>query len=222
MIENGEILKQKESLDTKEHLVNIVQENSRDKKSALQTQASTTPSLDDFLSSVAVFGAIMFFYFLCDDAHYFPASERTYSRDLFFFLTLLLFGVAAGFTKKETADKILNREQTEEWKGWMQVMFVWYHYFKAAETYNAIRVFIAAYVWMTGFGKYFCNGTNAQIWLNLDRHFEDDIFWTEYVTFVTHSIISNTISEPPPPPDPFSPLPTVEKINFVSQEVEPF
>ena len=56
-------------------------------------------------------------------------------------------------TRKETTDKILNREQTEEWKGWMQVMFVWYHYFKAAETYNAIRVFIAAYVWMTGFGK---------------------------------------------------------------------
>lgn len=161
MIENGEILKQKESLDTKEHLVNIVQENSGDKKSALQTQASATPSLDDFLSSVAVFGSIMFFYFLCDDAHYFPASERTYSRDLFFFLTLVLFGVAAGFTRKETADKILNREQTEEWKGSMQVMFVWYHYFKAAETYNAIRVFIAAYVWMTGFGEYFCNGTDA-------------------------------------------------------------
>lgn len=161
MIENGDILKQKESLDTKEHLVNIVQENSGDKKSALQTQASTTASLDDFLSSVAVFGSIMFFYFLCDDAHYFPASERTYSRDLFFFLTLVLFGVAAGFTRKETADKILNREQTEEWKGWMQVMFVWYHYFKAAETYNAIRVFIAAYVWMTGFGEYFCNGTDA-------------------------------------------------------------
>ena len=180
MIENGEILKQKESLDTKEHLVNIVQENSGDKKSALQTQASPKSSLDDFLSSVAVFGSIMFFYFLCDDAHYFPASERTYSRDLFFFLTLLLFGVAAGFTRKETADKILNREQTEEWKGWMQVMFVWYHYFKAAETYNAIRVFIAAYVWMTGFGKYFCNGTNAQIWLNLDRNFEDATFWTEY------------------------------------------
>jgi len=61
--------------------------------------------------------------------------------------------VAAGLTRKETPDKILNREQTEEWKGWMQVMFVWYHYFKAAETYNAVRVFIAAYVWMTGFGK---------------------------------------------------------------------
>lgn len=29
-----------------------------------------------------------------------------------------------------------------------------YHYFEAREFYNAIRVFIAAYVWMTGFGNF--------------------------------------------------------------------
>jgi hypothetical protein len=29
-----------------------------------------------------------------------------------------------------------------------------YHYFVAKEMYNAIRVFIAAYVWMTGFGNF--------------------------------------------------------------------
>lgn len=44
------------------------------------------------------------------------------------------------------------RDQTEEWKGWMQVMFVWYHYFAAEEWYNYIRVCVACYVWMTGFG----------------------------------------------------------------------
>uniref|UniRef100_A0A175YPR4 Cas1p 10 TM acyl transferase domain-containing protein n=1 Tax=Daucus carota subsp. sativus TaxID=79200 RepID=A0A175YPR4_DAUCS len=46
------------------------------------------------------------------------------------------------------------RHQTEEWKGWMQVLFLMYHYFAATEFYNAIRVFIAAYVWMTGFGNF--------------------------------------------------------------------
>lgn len=35
-----------------------------------------------------------------------------------------------------------------------QVLFLLYHYFAAAEIYNAIRVFIAAYVWMTGFGNF--------------------------------------------------------------------
>lgn len=49
---------------------------------------------------------------------------------------------------------IADRHQTEEWKGWMQVLFLMYHYFAAAEIYNAIRIFIAAYVWMTGFGNF--------------------------------------------------------------------
>lgn len=35
-----------------------------------------------------------------------------------------------------------------------QVLFLMYHYFAASEIYNAIRVFIAAYVWMTGFGNF--------------------------------------------------------------------
>ena len=36
----------------------------------------------------------------------------------------------------------------------LQVLFLMYHYFAASEIYNAIRVFIAAYVWMTGFGNF--------------------------------------------------------------------
>jgi hypothetical protein len=35
----------------------------------------------------------------------------------------------------------------------LQVLFLIYHYFAATEIYNSIRVFIAAYVWMTGFGN---------------------------------------------------------------------
>lgn len=50
--------------------------------------------------------------------------------------------------------EVLNRDQTEEWKGWMQFMFLNYHYFHAEETYNAIRIMITCYVWMTGFGNF--------------------------------------------------------------------
>ena len=35
-----------------------------------------------------------------------------------------------------------------------QVLFLLYHYFQTYQLYNAIRVFIAAYVWMTGFGNF--------------------------------------------------------------------
>ncbi|KVI00825.1 Cas1p 10 TM acyl transferase domain-containing protein [Cynara cardunculus var. scolymus] len=90
---------------------------------------------------------------------------QSYNRDLFLFLYLLLIIVSAMTSLKKHSDKsafsgksilYLNRHQTEEWKGWMQarVLFLMYHYFAATEIYNAIRVFIAAYVWMTGFGNF--------------------------------------------------------------------
>ena len=37
---------------------------------------------------------------------------------------------------------------------WLQVQFVWYHYFDAQEVFNSIRCYIGAYVWMTGFGMH--------------------------------------------------------------------
>ncbi len=61
---------------------------------------------------------------------------------------------AFGSLHEPKAPTLLNRDQTEEWKGWMQVMFLLYHYFEARELYNAIRIFIAGYVWMTGFGNF--------------------------------------------------------------------
>lgn len=50
--------------------------------------------------------------------------------------------------------EVLNRNQTEEWKGWMQFMFLLYHYCHAEDVYNAIRIMITCYVWMTGFGNF--------------------------------------------------------------------
>jgi hypothetical protein len=116
-------------------------------------------------------GAIVtWFYFA--DRHLSATKGRTdgartvkhYSRDTISFLFGTL--VAAGFLtsyfsspstpsrRHEASASILSRDQTEEWKGWMQVLFLMYHYFAATEMYNAVRIFIAAYVWMTGYGNF--------------------------------------------------------------------
>ena len=50
------------------------------------------------------------------------------------------------------ANEILNRDQTEEWKGWMQCVLLLYQYHEAAELYNVTRALMTSYVWMTGFG----------------------------------------------------------------------
>ncbi|KAK1316861.1 hypothetical protein QJS10_CPA05g00169 [Acorus calamus] len=109
------------------------------------------------------FGILLAYFYICDRTNFFGESKKSYNRDLFLFLYFLLIIVSAMTSFKLHNDKsaftgksilYLNRHQTEEWKGWMQVLFLMYHYFAATEIYNAIRVFIAAYVWMTGFGNF--------------------------------------------------------------------
>ncbi|XP_038706087.1 protein REDUCED WALL ACETYLATION 3-like isoform X1 [Tripterygium wilfordii] len=115
------------------------------------------------LRAMSEFGVILVYFFICDRTNILGDSTKIYNRDLFLFLYFLLIIVSAMTSLKRHGDKssfsgksvlYLNRHQTEEWKGWMQVLFLMYHYFAATEMYNAIRVFIAAYVWMTGFGNF--------------------------------------------------------------------
>ncbi|KAL3851456.1 hypothetical protein ACJIZ3_013338 [Penstemon smallii] len=115
------------------------------------------------LRAMAEFGGILFYFYLCDRTDFFADSTKSYNRDLFMFLYILLIITSAMTSLKKHQDKsassgksilYLNRSQTEEWKGWMQVLFLLYHYFAATEIYNAIRMFIAAYVWLTGFGNF--------------------------------------------------------------------
>ncbi|KAJ4806660.1 O-acetyltransferase-like [Rhynchospora pubera] len=115
------------------------------------------------LRAMSEFGIVLVYFYICDRTSIFPETTKKYNRDLFLFLYIILIIASALTSFKRHTEKssfsgkaimYLNRHQTEEWKGWMQVLFLMYHYFAASEIYNAIRVFIAAYVWMTGFGNF--------------------------------------------------------------------
>ncbi|XP_022930546.1 protein REDUCED WALL ACETYLATION 2-like isoform X1 [Cucurbita moschata] len=115
------------------------------------------------LRAACEFGFLLAYFYICDRTDIFESSKKSYNRDLFFFLLFLLIMVSAITSFKIHLDKspfsvkpllFLNRHQTEEWKGWMQVIFLMYHYFAAREIYNVGRVCVAAYVWMTGFGNF--------------------------------------------------------------------
>jgi len=110
-----------------------------------------------YIDAAAELAAIMILFYVCDRTDFLPRAEKHYDRDTYWFILLAVFGASLFTIKKDVTSghaPLLQREQTEEWKGWMQIQFLMYHYFHAAEYYNSIRCYIAAYVWMTGFGNF--------------------------------------------------------------------
>uniref|UniRef100_A0A7S2WUZ9 Cas1p 10 TM acyl transferase domain-containing protein n=1 Tax=Rhizochromulina marina TaxID=1034831 RepID=A0A7S2WUZ9_9STRA len=116
--------------------------------------AATLPSVRALCWELARLGAVVGFSWLCEYHPIFPHSQKYWERDQYYFLCLLLFIFCIRDIRYIKKNDVLNREQSEEWKGWMQFMFLLYHYYKAEEVYNSIRVMITCYVWMTGFGNF--------------------------------------------------------------------
>eukprot|EP00659_Diplonema_papillatum_P015486 gene15486-23655_t len=139
---------------TTEHLPLLSLDNPPFRIAVLHTE--TIKGASGTLRAMTEFGAHLIFFYLCDRTTlFFDPTVKNYSRDTFWFIYLVLiaYNFATSLHYKQNG-AYLNRDQTEEWKGWMQILFLMYHYFEAVEQYNAIRLYIAAYVWMTGFGNF--------------------------------------------------------------------
>lgn len=104
---------------------------------------------------LAVLAAILLYVWVCEFRPPNPHGFKEHNMDFYWFISILLLLIATRTKHRDPKENhdILNRDQTEEWKGWMQVAFLLYHYFEAHEVYNSVRVMISCYVWMTGFGN---------------------------------------------------------------------
>lgn len=86
----------------------------------------------------------------------YPRNDN-HSDFMFWAMTLACGGVAYATLEHKKGTRgvqLLSRAQTEEWKGWMQFVFIMYHYYRNYTIYNEIRLLVSAYVWMTGFGHF--------------------------------------------------------------------
>ena len=106
----------------------------------------------------AELGTLLFYIWICEKNPPLPHGKRFGNSYLFWglwslFVVYSLTTIVQNKGGKKSAT-LLNRDQTEEWKGWMQYLFLAYHYFHESSVYNAVRCFISCYVWMTGFGNF--------------------------------------------------------------------
>ncbi|KAI9253317.1 10 TM acyl transferase domain found in Cas1p-domain-containing protein [Helicostylum pulchrum] len=121
------------------------------------------PTSDAILHALFVFGLCVVYMYLGDRTQLFGKIHKHF--DAAVFIGLMIGTAVLGMlkldhnNKKEGTDLgFLNRNQTDEWKGWMQLIILVYHFCGASGTsgiYNAVRVLVAAYLFQTGYGHFF-------------------------------------------------------------------
>lgn len=118
------------------------------------------PGETPVLGALFVFGLGVTYMYFGDRTHLFGKALKVFSASTFTWLMILtaLGGVMTLRRKKEGDQGFLNRAQTDEWKGWMQIIILVYHFMGASQTagiYNAVRILVAAYLFQTGYGHFF-------------------------------------------------------------------
>jgi len=106
-----------------------------------------------------VFGLVVAYCFYADRTQVFNKFHKYYTTSGFLSLTLAWL-VMGYLTVRRSAinapsQPFLSRHQTDEWKGWLQFAILVYHYTgasKIAWIYGFIRIAVAAYLFMTGYG----------------------------------------------------------------------
>uniref|UniRef100_A0A8D3AR98 CAS1 domain containing 1 n=1 Tax=Scophthalmus maximus TaxID=52904 RepID=A0A8D3AR98_SCOMX len=102
-------------------------------------------------------GVIMGYFYLCDRADVFMKEQKFYTHSTFFIPLVYIFVLGVFYSENSKETKLLNREQTDEWKGWMQLVILIYHISGASAfipVYMHVRVLVAAYLFQTGYGHF--------------------------------------------------------------------
>ncbi|RWS30776.1 hypothetical protein B4U80_10615 [Leptotrombidium deliense] len=137
----------------------------------------------ELVTNLAKLGVIMGFFFLCDRTNFFMKENKFYTHSNFFLPIAYVFALGLFFTEESKYTTVLHRDQTSEWKGWMQLVILTYHMTGASQVlpiYMHIRLLVTAYLFLSGFGHftYFWHTGDFglhRLWQSGLKHFP--IYW---------------------------------------------
>ena len=128
--------------------------------------------------SICCYVVLAVFIFVLVNTGLFGSATKRWNFTAWVVCSLLVIVVAVYGVKPAKDQSVLNRDQTSEWYGWMQLSFLMYHYLGAGRVpiplYIWIRMMVGGFMFMTGFGhtSYFLTKSNysiRRVWQILSR-----------------------------------------------------
>ncbi|KAF7995354.1 hypothetical protein HCN44_006461 [Aphidius gifuensis] len=130
-----------------------------DDEEAQQLPIQSSQNFNTLITSIAIFSAILSYFYLCDRTNFFMKENKYYSEFSFWLPLGYILALGLFFTEDcERGPRALNREQTDEWRGLMQAVVLIYHVTGAKNVlpiYMHIRLINSAYLFLSGYG-HFC------------------------------------------------------------------
>uniref|UniRef100_A0A146L4G4 CAS1 domain-containing protein 1 n=1 Tax=Lygus hesperus TaxID=30085 RepID=A0A146L4G4_LYGHE len=108
--------------------------------------------------SLAKLGMIMAYFYLCDRTNFFMKENKYYSSVSFWLPLAYVFALGLFFTEDSRYTKVLHRDQTEEMKGWMQLVLLIYNMTGASSNLhirNHTQIIISAYFFLSGYSHFY-------------------------------------------------------------------
>ncbi|GAB6019038.1 hypothetical protein CHUAL_000666 [Chamberlinius hualienensis] len=118
---------------------------------------SGVKSWRELLGNVSKLGLIMGYFYLCDRTSFFMKENKYYSNLNFFLPFAYVLALGLFFTEETQQTKVLHRDQTDEWKGWMQLIILIYHMTGASQVlpiYMHVRLLVTSYLFLSGYGHF--------------------------------------------------------------------
>ncbi|XP_055704657.1 N-acetylneuraminate 9-O-acetyltransferase isoform X1 [Phlebotomus papatasi] len=109
------------------------------------------------IHALATLAFIMAYFYLCDRTNFFMKENKYYSEFSFWIPVGYVFALGLFFTEDSRFTKVLHRDETDELKGWMQLVILVYHMTGAERVlpiHMHIKVLISGYLFLSGYGHF--------------------------------------------------------------------